>query len=241
MILNCKHYKMCRKCRKCVLVQRWLRIFCPSITFLLPHFLNEETKMLLHNGASTMSQTLSFSSTWPLAASTILALDLCKKTDCNDDGQAWANAKCSFHGNLLGFTAAKINFTCAQKTSRLKLGFCPQQHWDAFVTMILQNWWYCCIPIIHYFRMHFFFVQIFQAQFVASNQAPSVLWSATPYLQCNCVQHSGLLWLECPCCTFFKVLWDQCLVPPEMEKGQEFSSLQWNRKGQFDFSQMSSR
>lgn len=85
----------------------------------------------------------------------------------------------------------------------------------------------------------FFLVLIFQAQFAASTQVPPVLWSATSYLQFNCVQE--LLWLECPCCTFFKVLRDQCLVPPEMEKGQEFSSLQWNRKGQFDFSQMSSR
>lgn len=75
-----------------------------------------------------MPQTLSFNSIWPLAASAILALDLYKKTECKDDGQAWANGICSSRGNLFGFTAAKMNFTCAQKTSRLKPGLCPQQH-----------------------------------------------------------------------------------------------------------------
>lgn len=78
--------------------------------FLLPHFLNEDSKMLPHTGASTKSQTLSFSSTWLFVASGILVLDLYKKAEHKNDGQAWADGECSSHGPLLGFTAAKMNF-----------------------------------------------------------------------------------------------------------------------------------
>lgn len=101
-----------------------------------------------------MSQTLSFSSTWPLVASAILVLDLYKKAEHRNDGQAWADGKCSSHGPLLGFFGCSQNElhlctedlsfeTWLMSTARLR-HFC---HHDIAKLMIPLH------PVIHYFRM----------------------------------------------------------------------------------------